>query len=185
MSAPAGSPHPAAGARMPPKLGGAVSGLAPPQQNGEAGGRDAAWGLGRREGRRESGRAGGLRGDSGRAGPGRGGRGGAPRPRWSPEAAVRQGERPSGRQGGAAGRLPSRPALPRGRRPERRGRRPAGPSALTWAPAGCPGRPFGLRELAGRRGRRVRGLRKARSSLGTWWIASFRPQERSFDFYFF
>ncbi|XP_052035211.1 protein transport protein Sec24B isoform X2 [Apodemus sylvaticus] len=36
MSAPAGSPHPAAGARMPPKLGGAVSGLAPPQQNGPA-----------------------------------------------------------------------------------------------------------------------------------------------------
>ncbi|KAM7317931.1 protein transport protein Sec24B isoform X3 [Alexandromys fortis] len=34
MSAPAGSPHPAAGARMPPKLGGAASGLAPPQQNG-------------------------------------------------------------------------------------------------------------------------------------------------------
>ncbi|XP_051041466.1 protein transport protein Sec24B isoform X3 [Phodopus roborovskii] len=36
MSAPAGSPHPAAGARMPPKLGGAASGLAPPQQNGPA-----------------------------------------------------------------------------------------------------------------------------------------------------
>ncbi|XP_031231352.1 protein transport protein Sec24B isoform X5 [Mastomys coucha] len=36
MSAPAGSPHPAAGARMPPKLGGAVSGLAPPQHNGPA-----------------------------------------------------------------------------------------------------------------------------------------------------
>ncbi|XP_021500765.1 protein transport protein Sec24B isoform X2 [Meriones unguiculatus] len=36
MSAPAGSPHPAAGARMPPKLGGAASGLMPPQQNGPA-----------------------------------------------------------------------------------------------------------------------------------------------------
>ncbi|XP_041503317.1 protein transport protein Sec24B isoform X2 [Microtus oregoni] len=36
MSAPAGSPHPAAGARMPPKLGGVASGLAPPQQNGPA-----------------------------------------------------------------------------------------------------------------------------------------------------
>ncbi|XP_034355887.1 protein transport protein Sec24B isoform X4 [Arvicanthis niloticus] len=36
MSAPAGSPHPAAGARMPPKLGGVVPGLAPPQQNGPA-----------------------------------------------------------------------------------------------------------------------------------------------------
>lgn len=68
MSAPAGSPHPAAGARIPPKLGGAVSGLAPPQQNGEARGRGAARGLGRPEG--EGGLAGGLCRGSGRAGPG-------------------------------------------------------------------------------------------------------------------
>lgn len=94
MSAPAGSPHPAAGARMPPKLGGAVSGLAPPQQNGEARGRGAARGLGRREGEGEGGRAGGLRLGSGRAGPGPGGRGETWRPRC--------GEG-SGREDGRAG----------------------------------------------------------------------------------
>lgn len=54
MSAPAGSPHPAASARIPPKLGGAaapgaaapaVPGLGPHQQNGEAGSRGGARGL--------------------------------------------------------------------------------------------------------------------------------------------
>lgn len=96
MSAPAGSPHPAAGARMPPKLGGAVSGLAPPQQNGEARGPGAARGLGRREG--EGGRPAPWLG-AGRAGPGR--------PRWGPEAAVKHGGprcgEGSGREDGRAG----------------------------------------------------------------------------------
>lgn len=103
MSAPAGSPHPAAGARMPPKLGGAVSGLAPPQQNGEARDRGAARGLGRPEGEGESegGRAGGRPAPwlgAGRAGPGR--------PRWGPEAAVKHGGRGAAR--GAAERTAGR-----------------------------------------------------------------------------
>lgn len=84
MSAPAGSPHPAAGARMPPKLGGVVPGLAPPQQNGEAGGRGEARGLGRREGERTGERPARWLG-AGRAGPGR--------PPWGPEAAVEHGGR--------------------------------------------------------------------------------------------
>lgn len=70
MSVPAGSPHPAASARIPPKLGGAASSgaaapaapcSAPHQQNGEAGGPGVARGLVP---------AGSLRGRSGRAGRG-------------------------------------------------------------------------------------------------------------------
>lgn len=97
MSAPAGSPHPAASSRIPPKLGGAAAsgaaapagpGPGPHQQNGEEGGRGGARGLvlagqparpnraGREGGRWEGGRLPGRGGGRHEVGVGPGGLGG-------------------------------------------------------------------------------------------------------------
>lgn len=137
--------------------------------------------------RREEGRAGGRAACNRGLGPGKADPG---RPRWGPEAAVELGGRDEAREGpsgGTAGRGRQRcttqagqssrtEAVVEGSAP------PARPSPPIGAPAGCPGRPLGRRELPGSPGPRVRGLWRAGCSLGTWWIASFRPQERRFDF---
>lgn len=187
MSAPAGSPHPAAGARMPPKLGGAVSGLAPPQQNGEAGGRGAAWGLGRRKGGRAGGRAGGLRGGWGRAGQGRTGeaavgprgRGGAWRPRCGEGS-----DRRAGRAGPPAACHPGLPSrADRGRsggvggphdRLLRPGRRPV-----------APGDPLGPESSQDARAAECLVYGGLGATLVPGGSHPSGPQERSFDFFFF
>lgn len=140
----------------------------------------------RREGGRTGGRAACNRGlGPGKAGPGR--------PRWGPGAAVEPGGRDEargtaeggdGRAGSPALCDPGWPVLADGGRSGGMSLR-ARPSPPIGAPAGCPGRPLGRRELPGSPGPRVRGLWRAECSLGAWWIASFRPQERRFDFFFF
>lgn len=141
------------------------------------GGRGAAQGLGGREG--------GLLGGSGRAGPGRGGRGGPRRRRWSREAAERRGERWRGRRAGLP-RFgdPGRPSGADGGRSVgvgvqrdrllRPGRRPV-----------APGDPFGAESSLEAVAAELRGLWRTWCSLSTWWVASFRLQERRFDFFFF
>jgi hypothetical protein len=185
MSAPAGSPHPAASARIPPKLGGATAsgaaapagpGPAPPQQNGEAGGRP-----GRGAGPSAAGRP-ARRGGSGRAEPGR-------RGRWARSCAGSAGRRPRPGRGGAV-RGEGAPAWGGGGRAVY----VMGPPAPTSLGGGwrrqwrstcvvtlcCPareGRVVPKRPLG--RGRRVRGLGEQGAG---WGVVPLVPQGNRLDF---